>query len=402
MKPPDRRDAEALDAADPLAAIRDRFVIADPDRIYLDGNSLGPLSVDVRAAIGAILDDWGERGVEGWNDWIELPTRVGDRLAASVLGAGSGEVLIADSVTVNLYKLATAAADLRPGPIVTDAGNFPTDRYVLEGVARQRGRDYIEAPNAEAAIEASAHGVLCLSHVDYRSGALLDMASITAATDALLIWDLSHSAGAVEVDLSAADLAVGCTYKYLNAGPGAPAFLYVRRDLQEAMHSPIQGWFGRREQFGMGAAYEPADGIERFAAGTPSVVGLAAVDASLGLIEQATMAAIASKARSLTGLAVQLADSWLPSLGVQVGSPRDPSTRGSHIALRHPEAWPICRALIERAHVIPDYRPPDIVRLGFTPLTTRFADVWDGLNRLRRLVEDGEHHLVTAAPRRVT
>jgi len=402
MKPPDRRDAEALDAADPLAAIRDRFVIADPDRIYLDGNSLGPLSVDVRAAIGAILDDWGERGVEGWNDWIELPTRVGDRLAASVLGAGSGEVLIADSVTVNLYKLATAAADLRPGPIVTDDGNFPTDRYVLEGVARQRGRDYIEAPNAEAAIEASAHGVLCLSHVDYRSGALLDMASITAATDALLIWDLSHSAGAVEVDLSAADLAVGCTYKYLNAGPGAPAFLYVRRDLQEAMHSPIQGWFGRREQFGMGAAYEPADGIERFAAGTPSVVGLAAVDASLGLIEQATMAAIASKARSLTGLAVQLADSWLPSLGVQVGSPRDPSTRGSHIALRHPEAWPICRALIERAHVIPDYRPPDIVRLGFTPLTTRFADVWDGLNRLRRLVEDGEHHLVTAAPRRVT
>ena len=246
-----RSDAEALDAADPLGALRDRFA-QPPGRIYLDGNSLGLVSADVRAGIASLVDDWASRGVEAWEDWVGLPARIGDRLAASVLGARVGEVLVADSVTVNLYKLAHAAADHRPGRIVTDAGNFPTDRYVLEGVARQRDREYVEAPSVEAAIEASRDGVLCLAHVDYRSGRLLDLPAVTAATDALLVWDLSHSAGAVEADLSPADLAVGCTYKYLNAGPGAPAFLYVRRELQHEMRSPIQGWFGRRDQFGMG------------------------------------------------------------------------------------------------------------------------------------------------------
>ena len=397
-----RSDAEALDAADPLAPLRDRFVIPDPERIYLDGNSLGRLSVDVRDALRAAADDWGARVVEGWSDWIELPTRIGDRLAASVLGARPGEVLVADSVTVNLYKLAQAAADHRDGPIVTDAANFPTDRYVLEGVARLLGRPYVEAPTAEAAVEAAGGGVLCLSHVDYRSGALLDMAELTRSTDALLIWDLSHSAGAVEVDLAGVELAVGCTYKYLNAGPGAPAFLYVRRELQSRMGTPIQGWFGRREQFGMGPGYEPVEGIERFAAGTPSVIGLAGLDASLRLIEEAGIERVAAKGRALTDLAAHLAGAWLTPLGFSLASPPDAHSRGAHIALRHADAWPICRALIERADVVPDFRQPNILRLGFSPLTTRFVDVWESLDRTRSLVESGEHRQVAAPPRRVT
>jgi kynureninase len=244
--------------------------------------------------------------------------------------------------------------------------------------------------------------VLCLSHVDYRSGALLDMHAMTSATDALVIWDLSHSAGAVEVDLSVADLAVGCTYKYLNAGPGGPAFLYVRRELQAEMRSPIQGWFGRADQFTMGTGYEPADGIERFAAGTPSVIGLAALDASLGLIDEAGIDRIATKGRALTDFAVKLADQWLAPLGFEVGSPRDAAARGAHLALRHPEAWPICRALIEQANVVPDFRQPDILRLGLSPMTTRFADIWDGMDRLHRLVERGDHQALAGAVRRVT
>ena len=398
----DRSHAEALDAADPLARFRDRFVIADPDRIYLDGNSLGRLSTDVRDAIAAVVADWGDRVVEGWHDWIELPRRVGDRLASAALGARPGEVLIADSVTVNLYKLAHAAADHRSGPIVTDAVNFPTDRYVLEGVARQLGRQYVEADSVEAAIDAAPGGVLCLSHVDYRSAELRDMVAITGSTDALVIWDLSHSVGAVEIDLSAVDLAVGCTYKYLNAGPGAPAFLYVRRELQSSMRSPIQGWFGQRDQFVMASGYEAADGIERFAAGTPSVVGLAAIDAAIGLVEEAGIASSAEKGRSLTDLAIELADAWLTSIGFSLGSPRDASLRGAHIALRHADAWPIARGLIERAGVVPDFRPPDVLRLGFAPLYTRHVDVWDALDRLRGLVERGEHRAVVAGARRVT
>ena len=398
----DRSHAEALDAADPLARFRDRFVIADPDRIYLDGNSLGRLSTDVRDAIAAVVADWGDRVVEGWHDWIERPRRVGDRLASAALGARPGEVLIADSVTVNLYKLAHAAADHRSGPIVTDAVNFPTDRYVLEGVARQLGRQYVEADSVEAAIDAAHSGVLCLSHVDYRSAELRDMAAITGSTDALVIWDLSHSVGAVEIDLSAVDLAVGCTYKYLNAGPGAPAFLYVRRELQSSMRSPIQGWFGQRDQFVMAPGYEAADGIERFAAGTPSVVGLAAIDAAIGLVEEAGIASSAEKGRSLTDLAIELADAWLTSIGFSLGSPRDASLRGAHIALRHADAWPIARGLIERAGVVPDFRPPDVLRLGFAPLYTRHVDVWDALDRLRGLVERGEHRAVVAGARRVT
>ena len=400
--PDDLARAVALDAADPLRPFRERFVVADPERIYLDGNSLGRLSVDVRQRLADAVADWGARAVEGWPDWIELPTRVGDRLASVALGARPGEVLVADSVTVNLYKLAHAAADLRDGPIVTDAGNFPTDRYVLEGVARQRNRRYVEAPTVDDAVAAASGGILVLSLVDYRSGALLEAASVTRATDALVIWDVSHAAGAVELDLSRFELAVGCTYKYLNAGPGAPAFLYVHGDLQEAMRSPIQGWFGRRDQFAMGPGYEPAEGIERFAAGTPSIPGLHAIAASHDVVEAAGMPAIAAKARALTGLAIDLADAWLAPLGFEVATPRDATSRGAHVSLRHPAAWQVDRALIERAGVVPDFREPDLLRLGFSPLTTSFVDVHTAVGRIRAVVDRGEHLAMPHEHRRVT
>lgn len=399
----DRGEAEALDAADPLARFRDEFVVGDEPRIYLDGNSLGRLPRRTATRLSAGVDAWGTRLVEGWDDWIELPVRVGDRLAAACLGARPGEVLIGDSTTVNLYKLAHAALDLRPaGPVVTDVANFPTDRYVLEGIASVRGRDLVLVKSPEAALEVSDAAVVCLSHADYRSGRLLDMAATTAATDAIVLWDLSHSVGAVPIDLTGVDLAVGCTYKYLNAGPGAPAFLYVRRELQADLRSPIQGWFGQREQFAMGPRYDPADGIERFHAGTPPVLGILAVDVGVEVVAEAGIARIADKGAQLTELIIGLHDAWLAELGFELVTPRVAGERGSHVALRHPDAWPIARALIERAGVIPDFRPPDLLRLGVPPLYTRFVDVWDSMSRLRDLVARGEHRSVSAEPRRVT
>jgi len=271
----ERGRAEALDAADPLAGFRERFDLRDGP-IYVDGNSLGRPPAATRARLAELQDEWAERLVGGWREWIELPVAVGDLLAEAVLGARRGEVLACDSVTVNLFKLATAALDANAGAVVTDTGNFPTDRYVLAGVAERAGRPYVEVaePTGEAlAALDSEPALVSFSHVAYRSGALADLRAVTAAAQdagALMLWDVSHSAGAVEVGLedAGADLAVGCTYKYLDAGPGAPAFLYVREDLQAALRSPIQGWFGQREQFAMGPAYDPEPGIARFLAGT--------------------------------------------------------------------------------------------------------------------------------------
>jgi kynureninase len=402
VTPASRDQARRLDEADPLGTFRERFELREPGRIYLDGNSLGMPSRAVRQAIADGVEAWARDLVRGWDEWIELPRRVGDRLAAACLGARAGEVLIADSVTVNLHKLAHAALDLRDGAVVTDAANFPTDRYVLAGVAAARGRRYIEVERAADAVTVPDAALISLALVDYRSGALLDMASLTSATGALVVWDLSHAVGAVEVDLSSVDLAVGCTYKYVRAGPGAPAFLYVRREVVDDLRSPIQGWFGQRDQFAMGPAYEPAPGIDRFAAGTPPIPGLLALDAAIGIIDEAGMPAIAAKGRALTSLAVELHDAWLAPHGFELATPRDATRRGCHLALRHPEAWPIARAMIERANVVPDFRQPDVVRLGFDPLTTRFVDAWDGLDRIRTLVAAGEHHAAAPEPRRVT
>jgi kynureninase len=398
---PARSEAEVLDRADPLASFRERFAIADPRRIYLDGNSLGRPSEAVMGAMQDLALRWRRDLVEGWADWIGMPTRVGDRLAAACLGARDGEVLVCDSVTVNLFKLAHAVLDARHGDVVVPVDEFPTDRYVLDRVARERGRRLVLAETAEAALAAKGAALVCLSLVDYRSG---ERRSLRRASPggAALLWDLSHATGAVDVDLSAADLAVGCTYKYLGAGPGAPGFLYVRRELLPTLRSPIQGWFSQREQFSMGPLYEPAEGIERFLAGTPPIIGLTAVEASVALVEEAGIARIAAKGRALTDLAVRLHDAWLAPLGFRLASPRDPARRGGHVALTHADAWRIARGLIERCAVIPDFRQPDILRLGFTALDTRFVDVWDGLDRLRGLVTHRGHLEVDDAPRRVT
>jgi len=407
--------AEALDRADRLARFRDEFVFEEGGPIYVDGNSLGRLPRRTREALGELVEQWSAALVRGWQEWIEIPVDVGDLLAEAVLGARPGEVIVTDSVTVNLYKLAVAALSARPGRtvVVSDVDNFPTDRYVLAGLApelRLFQADPVEGPTVADVEAACAEGdvaLVALSHVAYRSGARADVPAITEAAHAagaLVLWDLSHSAGAVPVDLEehGVDLAVGCTYKYLNAGPGAPAFLYVRSELQEELRTPIQGWFGQRDQFAMERPYEPAEGVVRFLAGSPQVFGLVAVRAGAELVAEAGIDAIAAKGGALTAYAVELRDSLLAPLGVELGTPRDPARRGAHVSFRHAEAWRICRALIERAGVIPDYRGPDTVRFGFPPLYTRFADVRDAVERLRRILEREEYLEVDAAFTRVT
>jgi kynureninase len=407
----ERADAEALDRADPLAAFRDRFVVAD-DPIYADGNSLGRLPRTAAERIDALVAEWGERLVGGWADWIELPVRVGDRLA-EVVGAQAGEVLACDSTTVNLYKLADAALDLRPGPIVADEHEFPTDRYVLEGIAARRGlelRRLVSDPVAgpqpdEVAAAAEGAALVVLSVVGYRSGALADVAAITDSVHgagALMLWDLSHAVGVVPLDLAGAELAVGCTYKYLNAGPGAPAFLYVRRELQDRLRSPIQGWFGQRDQFEMGPRYEPAAGIERFLAGTPPIVGLAAVEAAVEPVLEAGIEALREKSLALTDLTVALHEERLAPLGFRLATPRERERRGGHVGVAHDDGWQLCRALIEFAGVVPDFRAPDVIRLGFPPLYSRFVDVWDAVDRLAGLAESGRYRDVAAERLRVT
>jgi kynureninase len=411
-----RERAEHLDRSDPLAAFRDGFVIDDPDTIYMDGNSLGRLPVATREWVGALVDQWGSRLVRAWEDWIDLPEQIGDELAKAALGARPGEVIVSDSTTVNLFKLASAALDAAPAAraVVTDANDFPTDRYVLEGLARQRGlelrlieTDPLEGPQPDEVVSACAGGdvgLVCLSHVGYRSGALVDAETITRAAGTRVMWDVSHSVGVVPIELSewGVELAVGCTYKYLNAGPGAPAFLYVRRELQEQLRSPIQGWFGQREQFAMERPYDPEPGIRRFLAGTPPILEVTAVRTGVELVAAAGIESLREKAVALTELIVELHDEWLAPLGFELACPRDPARRGAHVSLSHEEAWPISRAMIERARVVPDFRDPDSIRLGVPPLYTRFVDVWDALDRIRALVERGEQREVDPARTRVT
>jgi kynureninase len=414
----DRSFAIAQDAADPLAPFRDRFACDDPSLIYLDGNSLGMLPLATAGRIADVVRrQWGGGLVRSWRDWVDLPGRAGDLLGEHLLGAAPGQVLVSDSTTVNLYKLARAALDARPGRrvVVTDDDNFPTDRYVLAGVASERGAelrllhtdmDTGVTAGSLAAVVDDAVALVSLSHVAYRSGALADMAELTRLVHergALVLWDLCHAAGAVPVELDAAgaDLAVGCTYKYLNAGPGAPAFLYVSAALQEALRQPIQGWFGQRGQFAMGPAYDPVPGIGRFATGTPDIIGAAAVEEGARLLGEAGIGRLREKGIRLTEYLIGLADAWLVPLGFELASPRDPARRGSHVTLRHAEAWRICQALIE-VGVIGDYRTPDRLRLGPVPITTRYTDVWDAASAIRRVTQDKAYESHSAEPARVT
>jgi len=398
----DRAYAEALDAADQLAHFRDRFVRPNwDDVIYLNGNSLGPLPIRTQARIAEVIDqEWGIGLVRSWDNWIRQPQQAGDMVAEHLLGAEAGQVIVCDSVTVNLYKLAWAALDARPDRtvIVTDDDNFPTDRYVLAGVAAQRScelrtihSDIDGGVSEQVLAEALDDRVALveLSHVAYRSGALADMAALThLAHDAgaLTLWDLCHSAGAVPVqlDVAGADLAVGCTYKYINAGPGAPAFLYVRNELQHQLRQPIWGWFGQRDQFEMGPRYDPAPGISSFLAGTPDIIGAIAVEEGARLLAEAGLPQLREKSAALTEYMIALADTWLAELDFAVASPRDTSRRGGHVSLRHDDAWQLTQALL-RTGVIADYRTPDRIRLAPAPLYTSFAQVWDGIHQLREI-----------------
>jgi kynureninase len=414
-----RAVAEGMDAADPLRGLRRLFFRADPQLIYLDGNSLGPLPAATRDYLDDVmLDGWGAGLVRSWETWIDWSRRLGDRIAAHALGAAPGEVALSDSTSVNLYKLAAAALDAAPGrrTILADADDFPTNRYILQGLADQRGLTLIPLrsdPSLGLGLDTlrdalgSDVALVVLSLVSYRSGALLDMAEVNAAAaraGALVLWDLSHAAGVIPVRLNAsrADLAVGATYKYLNGGPGSPAFLYVRGELQHQLRQPIWGWFGQRDQFQMGERYSPRDDIDRFLAGTPPLLSMAALGPALDVLEQAPVTELRDKSVRLTELAVRLADEWLMPRGFRLASPRDPARRGSHVSLAHPQASLLSRALRSRMNVVCDFRAPDLLRIGTTPLYTSFTDVWDGLDRLRRLVDDRGHENLPEATSRVT
>jgi kynureninase len=414
----DRTFAEESDAADPLASFCDRFAFDDPSLIYLDGNSLGmlPLATAERLA-HVVRREWGNGLIRSWDHWIDLPRRAGDLLGEHLLGAAPGQLLVCDSTTVNLYKLARAALEARPGRqvIVTDDDNFPTDRYVLAGAAAERGAEFrliqtdLDTGVSEEAVTAAvddATALVCLSHVAYRSGALADMPGITRLVHdrgALMLWDLCHAVGSVPVELDACDvdLAVGCSYKYLNAGPGAPAFLYVSEALQDGLRQPIQGWFSQRDQFAMGPAYDPVPGMGRFLTGSPDVIGTAAVEEGAGLLAEAGIQNLRDKGMRLTDYLVALADAWLAPLGFALASPPEAAHRGSHVCLRHPEAWRISQALI-KAGVIGDYRTPGRLRLGLAPITTRYTDIWDALDTTRRITERKLYEDFPPDPARIT
>jgi kynureninase len=390
---------EQLDCADPLAGFRDRFLLPE-GVIYLDGNSLGPLPRATPARIAEVVArEWGEGLIRSWNDagWIDLPRTVGDGIAR-LIGAAQGSVVVADSTSVNLYKLLGAALALRPGrhTILTQTGNFPTDRYVAEGIAAFRAAGHrVRAVPGEALADAldADVAVLMATHVDYRTGAMLDMAALTRAAHAagaLTLWDLAHSAGAVPLDLGGcdADLAVGCGYKFLNGGPGAPSFLYVAPRLHAAVRFPIEGWLGHAVPFAFEEGFRPADGIARAIVGTPPILSLAGLAVGVALMAEAPAAVLREKSLRLFDVFAACVAERCAGLGLEVLTPSDPARRGSQISLRHEAAYPVMQALIARG-VIGDVRMPDILRFGLTPLTLRYADIGHAVGALRDVLRSG-------------
>jgi kynureninase len=401
-------EAAELDARDPLAHLRERFLAPEGSDLvaYFDGNSLGrPVAAAVERLTTFVAGPWGERLIRSWDDeWLDWPMRLGDRLGMLCLGAAPGQVVVADSTTVLLYKLSRAAVDAQAAKgrteIVLDTDNFPTDRYVLEGIAAERGLTlrWIETderagvtPEQVREVVGEQTALAVFSHVAYRSGFIADAAGITAAVhDAggLVLWDLCHSGGSVRAALDDwdADLAVGCTYKYLNGGPGSPAWAYVAERHHGSLQQPVWGWLGRRDAFQMGQGYEPADGIRSFVSGTPPILGMVPLDASLDLVEEAGIDAIRAKSVELTELVIRMADALLGPLGVQVASPRDSAQRGGPVTLRRNGFRAVTTVLWEEG-IIPDYRDPDGIRIGVSPLSTSFAEVVEGMYALRDAVE---------------
>jgi kynureninase len=394
-----RAACEALDAADPLAAWRARFVLSD-DVIYLDGNSLGPLPRTTEALVQDVVRrQWGEDLITSWNrhGWVDLPQRLGAKVGG-LIGAKPHEVIVADSTSVNLFKLIAAALHLRPGRcvVLSERSNFPTDLYVAQGLRDLLGErmelSLVSSDELEAALDERT-AVLMLTHVDYRTARMHDMARLTRAAHeagALALWDLAHSAGAVPVDLNAAgvDLAVGCGYKYLNGGPGAPAFLFVAERWHEQVRQPITGWFGHAQPFAFESAYQPAPGIARFLAGTPPILSLKALEAGVDILVEVDQRQLREKSIALTDAFIRLVDERCAGFGFTIASPRAADARGAQVALRHPEGYPIVQALIARG-VIGDFRAPDLLRFGFAPLYVRFIDVWDTVDALHAVMSDG-------------
>ena len=390
--------AEQLDAADPLARVRDRFSLPD-GLVYLDGNSLGALGMSVPAAVvDVVQEQWGQSLVASWNthDWWDAPRRVGARIAALV-GASDDEVVVADSTSVNLFKALVAAARLRPGraTMVIEAGSFPADLYIADSVADLLGLTVrrVDPLDIGSALDDGV-AVVSLSHVDYRTGRAYDMAGITKAVHeagAVVVWDLSHSAGAMVVDLGGCDVdfAVGCGYKYLNGGPGAPAYVMVAERHHAAMRSPLPGWTGHARPFAMEGTYVPAPGIDAMRCGTPPMLSLLALESALGAFDGLTMSQVRTRSLSLTALFLDLADGHLATRGFAVVTPRRDEERGSQVSLRHPHAYGVVQALAARG-VVGDFRHPDIVRLGFAPLYVRHVDVVTAVRHLVEVVEAGE------------
>ena len=400
-----------LDAQDELASFRNEFVIADSHLIYLDGNSLGRLPKrTIEFMRNAVEYGWGERLIRLWNDgWIHTPTQLGAKIARLV-GAQDDEVVVAEATSINLFKLAIAALRARSSrtKIVSDVFNFPSDLYILQGIIDLLGRrhrlelipsqDTITIlPDAIGAAIDSDTALVALTHVAFKSAFMYDMPAVTEVahrSGALMLWDLSHSVGVVPVDLngSGADLAIGCTYKYLNGGPGAPAFLYVRRDLQTELIHPIWGWFAAKNPFAFELDFVPAETISRYRVGTPPMLSLKALEPALDILLEAGIERLRAKSVCQTEYLISLAEQWLVPLGFTIGTPKRPEIRGSHVSLRHPEAYRINRALIEaeppEVKVIPDFREPDNIRLGIAPLYNSFVDIHMAIDRMRQITED--------------
>lgn len=389
-----------LDAADPLARFRRHFAGAEDGVVaYLDGNSLGRPVIGTADRLAGFVDGaWGRGLIRSWDEaWMSEPTELGDRIGEVALGAGPGQTTVGDSTSVLLYKLIRAAVDADPGrtEVVVDRENFPSDRYLLQGIAVERGltlrwldvdRSAGVEPDQLATVLSERTALVVLSHVAYRSGFLADVETITGLTHdagALIVWDLCHSVGSVPLRLDAwgVDLAVGCTYKYLNGGPGSPAFCYVREGLLDRLQQPLWGWMGADDPFTMGADYRPAAGIRRILTGTPSIIGMQPMQLMLDLIAEAGMAAVRRKSVLLTEHAIRLCDERLADLGVGLASPRDPDRRGSHVTIEHPDFREICARLWRRG-VIPDFRPPDGIRIGLSPLSTTFGELETGIDAI--------------------
>ena len=423
MNVTDRAYALELDKNDPLAHFKSQFVVADPEMCYLDGNSLGRLPKETISAVNNLMTEWGAEVVTGWGHWVDEAQPTGDLLGQAALGAGPGQILVCDTTSVNFYQLCLAAVHARPGrkTIITDAANFPTDRYILDGIAKQFGLKLVLIENEDPAVAIHERittqvlapylnddvALVTLQVIQYRSGARTDIKSITdqvRAIGGLVVWDASHAVGAIELNLDAngVDLCVGCTYKYGNSGPGSPAWLYVSKKIQKELQVPIQGWFAQDAQFEMGPVFERAQNIRGFQIASPSLIGIRCVQTAFSMIKEAGIDAIAHKAAAGTQMMIDLYDAWLAPLGIELNTSRDPKERGGHISLVHPDAAQICVALRQISNVIPDYRTPNSIRLAISPLPTSYVEVWDGFARMRDLVASGQYKTIKEGGSRVT